>query len=129
MDLKEKIGNEAGAVWNAILASDQASFTKIRNETQLKNNEVYEAIGWLAREDKVKREGRRYKLDSTNLTPEIGENAGKIYDALHENNQLTMNDLLKSGRINRKNVWTAIGWLAREDKLEMDEMGRLKLKS
>jgi hypothetical protein len=128
MNLKDEIGNNAGKVWSTISKINNASFTKLRAETDLKDNEMYEAIGWLAREDKIKREGRIYQLDSTNLTPEIGGNAGKIYKILQEKKELTLNDLMKSGKMNKKEVWTAIGWLVKEDKVASDESGRFTLK-
>jgi hypothetical protein len=128
MELRDEIGNEAGKVWNTISRMENASFNRLRSETELNNDEIYRAIGWLAREDKIGREGRNYQPEHTNLTPEIGGNAGRIYDLLKDNDRLTVNDLIQRGEMKRKDVWSAVGWLAREDKIYMDDTGRFTLR-
>lgn len=49
----EKIGTYAGLVWNALNEADVLGVKQIKKMTKLKDKEVYAAIGWLAREDKV----------------------------------------------------------------------------
>lgn len=129
MELKEEIGINAGRLWNTISRVNKASFTKLRSESDLGNNQVYEAIGWLAREDKISKEGRDYVLKSTNLTFEVGTNAGKIYDLIKENNNLSLKDLVERSDMRKKDILTAIGWLSKENKLEQDENGRFTIRS
>ncbi len=49
----EKIGCYAGLVWNALNEADVLGTKQIKKMTKLKDKEVYAAIGWLAREDKI----------------------------------------------------------------------------
>lgn len=49
----ETIGLNAGAVWNALNAADAMGVKQLKKVTKLKDKELYAALGWLAREDKV----------------------------------------------------------------------------
>ena len=49
----ETIGTWAGAVWNALNVADALGMKQLKKITKLKEKEVYAAIGWLARENKV----------------------------------------------------------------------------
>ena len=50
----ETIGLWAGAVWTALSeAEGNLELKAIKKATKLKENELYAAIGWLAREGKV----------------------------------------------------------------------------
>lgn len=48
----EKIGFNAGLVWGALQNGAQG-IKAIKKATKLKNEELYLALGWLAREGKV----------------------------------------------------------------------------
>ena len=48
---------------------------------------------------------------------QVGLNAGKIYNALKINPNLSANDLAKQLNIKHSDVYSALGWLARENKL------------
>ena len=47
-----KIGDNAGAVW-AALQNGAQGLKALKKATKLKNEELYLALGWLAREGKV----------------------------------------------------------------------------
>ena len=47
-----KIGENAGLIWNA-LQGDALTLKALKKATKLKNDELYLALGWLAREGKV----------------------------------------------------------------------------
>ena len=47
-----KIGENAGLIWNA-LQSGALTLKALKKATKLKNDELYLALGWLAREGKV----------------------------------------------------------------------------
>ena len=47
-----KIGENAGLVWNSLQNGAQ-EFKAIKKATKLKNEELYLAVGWLAREGKI----------------------------------------------------------------------------
>lgn len=54
---------------------------------------------------------------------EIGETAGKIWDALSANGESTIAKLRKEVDADAFIVNAAIGWLAREDKIELSKSG------
>lgn len=47
-----KIGENAGLVWNSLQNGAQ-ELKAIKKATKLKNEELYLALGWLAREGKI----------------------------------------------------------------------------
>jgi hypothetical protein len=55
---------------------------------------------------------------------QIGETAGQIWHALDESGSLSLAKLVKTIDAPRDTVMQAIGWLAREDKLEIEETSR-----
>lgn len=49
----EIIGTNAGTVWVALNATDALGIKQLKKITKLKDKEVFAAIGWLARENKL----------------------------------------------------------------------------
>lgn len=49
----ETIGQNAGLVWEALNVGEALGTKRIKKITKLKDKELYAALGWLAREDKV----------------------------------------------------------------------------
>ena len=50
--MKDKIGTNAGLVWNALLVGN-LDIKALKKATKLNDKDVYAALGWLAREDKI----------------------------------------------------------------------------
>ena len=50
--ITSKIGENAGLIWNE-LQGGALTFKALKKATKLKNDELYLALGWLAREGKV----------------------------------------------------------------------------
>ena len=50
---KEIIGLNAGKVWEALNAADAMGVKQLKKVTKLKDKELFAALGWLAREDKI----------------------------------------------------------------------------
>ena len=48
-----QIGDAAGVVWHTLEAAGETTFAKLVKETGLPRDLVMQAIGWLAREDKI----------------------------------------------------------------------------
>jgi hypothetical protein len=48
---------------------------------------------------------------------EFGQYAGKLWENLNKNNQLTKNQLLKKTKLKPYEFYAAVGWLARENKI------------
>jgi hypothetical protein len=51
--MKEKIGNDAGRVWNVLNEEGTKSVKELKKLVKLNDKEIYAAIGWLAREEKL----------------------------------------------------------------------------
>ena len=50
---REEIGLKAGLVWNALNESEGLTLKGLKKVTKLKDKQLYAALGWLSREDKV----------------------------------------------------------------------------
>lgn len=61
------------------------------------------------------------------ITAKIGEDAGKIWAALNGQGLQTISHLIRTTKLTRREIDTATGWLARENKLnfERDERKRV----
>ena len=51
--MKEQIGVTAGRIWQTLSENNELSLTRIPKMVGEKDTVVYQALGWLAREDKV----------------------------------------------------------------------------
>ena len=51
--VEEYFGAKAGVVWNALYANGPLSVAQIKRKTKLSDSELYGALGWLARENKL----------------------------------------------------------------------------
>jgi len=90
---------------------------ELLTHTLLTKPQLYAAIGWLARENKIRKENNAFVLGETNLVPYIGKDAGKIWKALEIWGEVDPLSLSRLSRIAEHDVFTAVGWLAREGKV------------
>jgi hypothetical protein len=95
-----KVGLHAGHVWESLSSYGPMTTSELMTKTGLTRQEIFWAVGWLARENKILNDGGRFLLGETNLTSIIGKNAGRIWKILNEE---AMDDF-----------FSAVGWLARE---------------
>jgi len=51
--MKEKIGNDAGLIWKMLDAQGIKSLKELKKAAKFTDKEIYAAIGWLAREEKL----------------------------------------------------------------------------
>lgn len=58
---------------------------------------------------------------------EIGITAGKVWGFLAENGPSSLNKLTKNLDVSRERAMQAVGWLAREDKIEFEQAIRGRL--
>ncbi len=58
------------------------------------------------------------------MIPKIGETAGKVWRFLNENEEANLTQLRKGVKVESNLILQAIGWLAREDKLQIAKKGR-----
>ena len=54
---------------------------------------------------------------------EIGEDAGRIYDYIREHEECTLSALKKSLKLSTERATFALGWLAREGRIDMRRKG------
>jgi hypothetical protein len=125
IEVTEEFGFNAGRVWKALDMNGPLTETQLMEETSLRENEIFAAVGWLARENKIRRDGDVYRLDETNLTFEIGGNAGMIWNALFPNKELDTTYISRLIQKNERIVFSALGWLARENKIKVSKKKQL----
>jgi len=119
MTTTEEFGQNAGKVWSALNEKGPLSETKLINTTFLNEHQLRLAIGWLARENKICRNGTIYKIGNTNLVEKIGTDAGKVWNILNKQQaDVDVSSLARLTRINVNDVYAAVGWLARENKID-----------
>jgi hypothetical protein len=118
-DVVETFGKNSGKVWQALNKYGPLTQTNIIKSTRLSENDFYAAVGWLARENKIAREGTKYHLSETNLTSKIGEDAGKVWYALNSHGECDVSFITTINQIDMRDAYSALGWLAREDKIQM----------
>lgn len=58
----EKIGINAGKVWTALDTSGRQNAKDLKKTTKLTEKDLYAALGWLAREGKVRLEEEQKEL-------------------------------------------------------------------
>ena len=54
----------------------------------------------------------------------IGETAGTVWHVLKEHGPMTLAKLVRELGVTRDRAALAVGWLAREDKVDIEESGR-----
>ena len=119
--LIDSYGTYAGTVWKVLNTKGELSEEKLRTLTALHEEELYAAIGWLARENKICRQPQGYRLGETNLVQSIGKNAGMIWRALDIWGEVPVQSLTRLARLSEKDCYAALGWLAREGKLDVTQ--------
>jgi hypothetical protein len=111
-------GTNAGTVWQALRSNGELDETKLKSITTLPEEDLYAAIGWLARENKIKQDPTGFSLGETNLVTNVGKNAGMVWRALDIWGEATAKALSHLARLQDRDLYEALGWLAREGKLE-----------
>ena len=64
--------------------------------------------------------------ESQRVTDQIGETAGQVWHELSENGAMSLAKLAKRLDAPRDLVMQAVGWLARENKIQIVEQKRVK---
>ena len=116
-DVEKTIGNNAGRIWDFLQEEGPQVRSKILEKTQMPEEDFFGAIGWLARENKIRKDKRTFKVGETNLTDKIGTNAGKVWEILHKRNDLDISGIARLSKVKKRDCYSAIGWLAREGKV------------
>ena len=124
-----KFGMVAGKIWAALEGQRCLKKDKILKALQINENEFYSGIGWLARENKIFEEDEvGYGLGPTNLTAKIGINAGKVWKVMDIWGEVNISTIVRLADIGEKEIYSALGWLAKEDKIYVSEKQTYDLK-
>ena len=114
----EDFGRNAGKIWETLNSHGSLTQMNLIKKTKLKDDELYAAIGWLARENKICEDGGMYTLGETNLTYKIGGDASRVWDVLHACGDIDATYIPKLTDIPKKDTYIALGWLACEGKVK-----------
>ena len=128
-DLTTKFGQNAGEIWKLLNEKGPLPKEDIQKFTKQNDNDFFVSVGWLAREDKIsKDEKNNYKLSNTNLTSQIGRTAGRIWRILDIWDEADISTMKRLSEVDESQIQTALGWLAREDKILVNEKEKFNLK-
>ena len=117
-DIVSLFGGQAGTVWQILHVRGPLTESELLDFSHLSQPQLYAAIGWLARENKIRKENDTFQLGETNLIPSIGKDAGKIWRTLEIWGEVDAQSLSRLSRIVEQDVFSAVGWLAREGKVD-----------
>jgi len=118
INIVEECGRNAGRIWETLRLHGSLPEAKLMSLTKLKEHEFYAAVGWLARENKIYKDNNVFKLGMTNLTNKIGGAAGKLYTTFETTKEGDVSEMPQMTELDPKDVHAALGWLARENKIE-----------
>jgi len=119
----------AGKIWTAMEEQRCLEKDKILKVAQLNENEFYAGIGWLARENKIFEEDEaHYGIGTTNLTPKIGINAGRVWKVMDIWGEVNLSTIGQLADMSEKEIYSALGWLAKENKIYINEKQMYNLK-
>ncbi|MBU0496847.1 MAG: winged helix-turn-helix domain-containing protein [Candidatus Thermoplasmatota archaeon] len=116
-ELVKTFGYNAGKVWKILEKEGPIGPIKLKRKTQLRDDEFFGAIGWLARENKIFFDNKTYFIGETNLTDKIGNYAGKVWESLEYGKEIDVSAIARLSQLEKQDCYTALGWLAREGKL------------
>ncbi len=67
--MKQQIGDVAGAIWRVLHEKDKVALSTIPKAIKRKDTIAFQAVGWLAREDKIQYQTQG-KTTFVTLTPQ-----------------------------------------------------------
>ena len=90
-----------------------------------------EKIDKKKKEDLAKRKDEADSKDDAEMTQEsvesiFGTNAGIVWNALNKNGPLTISDLTKATALQPEEIYVALGWLGRENKISAGRRGKVR---
>lgn len=120
VDFIDSFGKYAGKIRTALNTNGSLTENKLIEKTGLTEKEMFSAVGWLARENKIFKDigNGSYSLGDTNLTTKIGNDAGIVWRILDMWGEVDVESISRLAKINENDVFCAVGWLMREGKLD-----------
>ena len=127
-ELASKSGSSAGRIWSVLNEKGCLKKDDLIKSTKLDENDLYNGIGWLAKENKIAIKNEYYVLEDSNLESEVGSHAGMIWKILDIWGDVDLESIKKLSNLNDQQVNSALGWLIREDKIKLNKDNRITLK-
>ena len=128
-DINTKFGNNAGKIWSTLDEKGRLKKKEIIKITDIGEDDFHTGLGWLARENKISREAKDcFKLETTNMDSEIGSHAGRVWKILDIWGDADFTTIQRLSDLQNKEIHTALGWLAKEGKLTLNEKEKFELK-
>ena len=127
-DITTKYGENAGKIWSILSEKGELKKEEIINVTKINEKDFHKGIGWLARENKIAQDNEYFRLENTNLEEEIGSHAGKVRKILDIWEDADIETIKRLSDLEDDQVHTALGWLAKEEKISTNEKNRFILK-
>jgi hypothetical protein len=127
-NIHTKFGVNAGKIWQHLEEKGVYDEKSLMKTTHMTNNDFFAGVGWLVREGKIRKEDSHYSLGDTNLADQVGSIAGRVWKILEIWEEADIITLKKLTDVNEEDIYSALGWLAREDKIYFDEDQGYRLK-
>lgn len=124
----DTIGRTAGKIWRTLDKYGSLNEDDLIRKIRLNKNDFYAGVGWLARENKICKMGIKYQLGETNLTNDIGSNAGKIWNTLNATQDIDVSTITEISQVKIGDAYSALGWLARENKIQASTGKEIKFR-
>ena len=124
-----KFGENAGKIWSILEKKGCLKDEELLEITKMSDNDFHSGVGWLARENKIAEvDNSCYELKETNLEMKIGSHAGRIWKILDIWGDVDYDSIKRLSDLKDEQIHAALGWLARENKIVLDEKNRFNLK-
>lgn len=121
----DNFGRNAGKIWRTLDKYGPLNESDLVRKIRLNKSDFYAGVGWLARENKICKIGTKYQLGETNLTNGIGSDAGKVWMILQTTQDVNVSTIAELSQIKTRDAYSALGWLARENKIRAST-GKIK---
>ncbi len=120
-DFSAQIEKNAGKIYQRLNAEDlkQASAQELKDQTDLTDHELFLSIGWLAKENKINKSKNNglYYLGESSIAADINKHAERVRHTLQNKSKKNVASIARSAELRPMEVYIALGWLAREDKI------------
>ena len=78
--------------------------------------------------EKKKADAKGYAEEARDTVESIfGVNSGNVWKALNQNSPMTIDDIVKATALNPEEIYGALGWLGRENKISLETRGKVRL--
>ena len=124
----DKFGECAGRIWSVLDERGCLCKDELLSLSGLNDLEFFAGLGWLAREGKVVVDGENLCLCEGICDTVIGFYAGRVWRVLDVWGVADFISIKRLSGLSDSDIESALGWLAREDKIIVKNNGKFTLK-